>query len=261
MGDWEFPQGGEATLSTVIRKLAALIRAGVGAVVMAATTAAVGVGIVWAGRTNQASPRIDRLVRIWSRVFLAVGGVRLEVVPGAQPDPDRSYVIVSNHLSDFDIPINFLTAPTGIRYLAKKELFRVPILGTVMRAMGIVRTDRQAGRLAHDEINHQIANVVGLGLSLMIYPEGTRARDGRLHPFKKGAFRIAIDNGMDVLPVALTGTYEAWKPGTPYVYGGSARVQIQEPISVRGLGFGDIEALRDQAYAAVAAGLERLQAA
>lgn len=244
----------------MIRNLAALLRAAVGAFVVAATTVLVGIGIIWSARTNPASDRVDRLARLWSKVFLFAGGVHVEVVPGVEPDPSRSYVIVSNHLSDLDIPINLLTAPNSIRYLAKKELFNVPVLGSIMRAMGMVRTDRQAGQMAHDDINVQIAKVVGMGLSLMIYPEGTRARDGRLHPFKKGAFRIAIDNGMDVLPMSISGTYEAWKPRSMLVYGGPVRVQFQQAIPVAGLDRDDIEGLRDEAFESVAAGLRGLEA-
>src|SRR4030065_544341 len=99
-----------------------------------------------------------------------------------------------------DAPYHLGTMPVGVRFLAKKELYKIPLFGSTLRAVGMVETDRQAGAAAHEDINRQVARVITMGRSLLIYPEGTRSRDAELHDFKKGPFRIAIENGMPVLP-------------------------------------------------------------
>jgi 1-acyl-sn-glycerol-3-phosphate acyltransferase len=210
---------------------------------------------------NPTSPHVDRCVRLWSRVFLLGTFTRLRYDGRENIDPNRSYVFVANHLSNLDIPVNFLvTAPIGIRYLAKKELFRVPVLGSIMRSIGIVRTDRQAGAEGHHAINRQIDRLRELGLSLMIYPEGTRARDRTVHPFKRGAFRIAVDNQLDIIPVTITGTWDIWRPDRMLIYGGVARARVHEPIPVAGKTRDDIADLQERAYTTIAKGIEELEA-
>jgi 1-acyl-sn-glycerol-3-phosphate acyltransferase len=128
-----------------------------------------------------------------------------------------------------------------------------------MRAIGIVETDRQAGPAAHRAINEQVARVMEHGWSLIIYPEGTRSRDGELKPFKKGAFRIAVDNGLPVVPITLAGTREAWVPGQKFVRGGPVRMVVGEPIPTEGLGAEAIGAVRDSAHAAIAETYDRIR--
>ena len=182
----------------------------------------------------------------------ATGGDRL--------DQSKQYVFVANHLSNFDIPLLFATLPHRIRFLAKKEVYKIPIVATAMRKVGIVRIDRGAGSSVHTEINRGIADARGHGYSLIIFPEGTRSRDGALHRFKKGAFRIAIANQMDIVPVTLNGTWEVWAPGAKIFYPGPASVVIHDPIPVADLDLADIGTLRDQAHAVIDRELKALAA-
>ncbi len=244
----------------MLRKTLALVRAGIGALIVAVTTLVIGSAIMLVAKLNPRSRRIETLARAWARVFLFVGGARLTVAGRERIDQGRSYVLVSNHLSEFDIAVNFLTAPVGIRFLAKKELYRIPVFGSILKSMGMVETDRQAGVAAHEDINRQIEYTVSLGHSLMIYPEGTRSRVGELAPFKKGAFRIAIDNQMDVVPISIHGTYEAWAADSPFVYGGPVSALVHEPIPVAGLTHDDIDTVKEAAYEAIHAGLNELKA-
>ncbi len=230
----------------------AAVRTAFGMTVVVLTTLVLGT-VVWiASARNPRSPLIDRLLLVWARIFLTVVGVTLSVEGAERIDPSRTYVFVSNHLSNIDIPVHFLAARVPIRYLAKKELFRVPFLGGVMRAIGIIEVDRRAGAAAHAAVNEQVAAAVRLGRSLMIYPEGTRSRGGEMASFKKGAFRIAISNRMDVLPMAISGSHEAWPPGKKIIRGGPVRLRILEPISVQGLDVADIDHVRRRAEQAVA---------
>lgn len=199
-------------------------------------------------RTRQVTP----VMRLWAHLFLLTTGTRVTVEGLDRLDPRASYVFTGNHISNIDIPVMVGRLPVSVRFLAKKELFAVPVLGGAMRAIHIVRTDRKAGPMAHREINEQVGRVITAGLSLVIYPEGTRSRDAELMPFKKGAFRIAIDNGMPIVPVTITGSERVWKPGSKLIRGGPVRLVIHEPISTVGLTQNDIGDLRDRVREIVA---------
>ncbi len=163
-------------------------------------------------------------------------------------------MFVGNHSSNLDIPIIMGRLPVSIRFLAKQELFRVPILGGAMKAIDMVETDRRAGPAAHRAINEQVAAAVAKGLSLMIFPEGTRSADGALLPFKKGAFRIAVDNDMTIAPVTIVGAYDGWKPHGKLIYGGPVRLIIHDPIPTERYDRSRLDELRDRARETVLAG-------
>jgi len=134
-----------------------------------------------------------------------------------------------------------------IRFLAKKELFRYPLLSQAMRATGMVEVDRAAHARAIDTINRQADLVRSRNHSLMIYAEGTRSRDGIIKPFKKGAFAIASGSGMPIVPVAISGTREVVSPGTIKVQRHrTVTVQIGDPIAETK--DAPITALRDQTF-------------
>jgi 1-acyl-sn-glycerol-3-phosphate acyltransferase len=192
------------------------------------------------------SPQSDHILRLWGRACLFFTGTRVVVEGLDELDPAASYVFTGNHISNLDVPVMVAALPVSVRFLAKAELFRVPILGGGMRAIHMVETDRNAGPAVHPRINEQVSRVITAGLSLVIYPEGTRSRDAELKPFKKGAFRIAVDNAMPVVPVTITGTERAWKPGSKIVYGGRARLKIHPPIPTADLTGTDLESLRDR---------------
>ena len=210
-------------------------------------------------RVRPRSTWVTPIMRIWARIFLFVTATRVAIEGREHVDPDASYVFTGNHTSNMDIPIVIGMLPVSVRFLAKKELFGVPVLGGAMRGIHMVRTDRSAGAAAHREINRQVDHVVRAGLSLVIYPEGTRSRDAELKPFKKGAFRIAIDNGMPVVPVTTWGAERIWRPGWWLIFGGKVRVVVHEPIPTEGMGPGDIDSLRDRVREIVADTYERIR--
>ena len=197
-------------------------------------------------RVNPTSPNIEKIARAWSRLWLATAGCTLEVVGGELVDHNRSHIVVANHLSVLDIMVCFLAVPVPIRFLAKKELFKVPILAPAMRAIGIVEVDRSARSAIHEQVNRQARDLVASGRSLIIYPEGTRSRDGELRPFKKGAFTMAVAGGVPVLPVTIAGTYRAWPPGQFVVRGGrKVTAVIDAPIETVGMGREDVTRLTE----------------
>lgn len=201
---------------------------------------------------DDTSTVIDRVIRGWSRVWLISSGTRLEVEGAENIEPGRSYVVVANHLSTFDIMACLLAVPLPIRFLAKKELFRIPVLAQGMRAIGIIEVDREARALVHNEVNRQSKELIAKGRSLIIYAEGTRPRDGKMRPFKKGAFTMAIATQLPILPVSIHGSFQAWPPGTPLVRGGRIRVLIDKPIETDGLSQPDSGELRDQVQEVIA---------
>ncbi len=201
---------------------------------------------------NPASPRIEAVIRWWSRSWLAASGTRLEIEGQENIDPKHSYVVVANHLSTLDIMVCFLAVPLPIRYLAKKELFRIPLLAQAMRAVGIIEVDRAARGAIHASVNRQAKELVEHRRSLIIYPEGTRPRDGVMKPFKKGAFTMAISSGLPILPLTIHGTYEAAAPGKPWFHGGPVSAIIDPPIPTEGMTGADADALRDRVREIVA---------
>ncbi len=243
------------TLGTV----GSAIRTAVGLTIAVLYTIAVSSYLIVFTRFRPTSPHVDTVARSWGRVFCAACGVRATFEGIEHVDAAQSYVFVSNHISNLDAPFHLAFVPVGIRFLAKKELYKIPIFGRAMRSIGMVETDRQARAAAHRKINEQVARVVEMGRSLIVYPEGTRSRDGELHEFKKGAFRIAIDNGMPVLPVAIAGLYEIWPPESKIIRRGRAKMVFHEPIPTAGLGSDDIDALRSRVHEIVGATHERIR--
>ncbi len=189
---------------------------------------------------SKTSPLIERTIRAWSRGWFRLSGTSLEI--RGTFDPRRSYVVVSNHASWLDIFANFLATPVPLRFLAKKELFKIPILAPAMRAVGMIEIDRDNAVTMHQWINEQARTVVGRAQSIMVYPEGTRTRDGEIKRFKVGAFVIAIENGLPILPVTIAGSFDAFPPGAT-LHGGRIVVEIGDPIEVTQLEGSDMREL------------------
>jgi 1-acyl-sn-glycerol-3-phosphate acyltransferase len=216
------------------------------------------VGIVWTVVSvaivlvvvlfNRESPVIEGVIHAWSRAWLWASGSTLDVSGGENIDPAQSYVVVANHLSTLDIMACLLAVPLPIRFLAKKELFRIPVLAQGMRAVGIIEVDREARGSIHATVNKQAKELIAAKRSLIIYAEGTRPRDGVLRPFKKGAFTMAIAAQLPVLPLTIHGSYEAFPPGQMLVRGGTIEVVIDPAIETIGMTNANSGELRDRVY-------------
>jgi 1-acyl-sn-glycerol-3-phosphate acyltransferase len=166
--------------------------------------------------------------------------------------PGQCYIFMSNHASNLDPPLLVTSIPGRCSVLVKKELFRTPILGTGMRLADLVPVDR-ADREAAIESVKAATRVMAKGLHMVIYPEGTRSADGRLLPFKKGPFHLAMDSGVPVIPVTLLGTYESWPKTRFAMHPGTATVIFHPPIDPKG--FSDREALMQAVRNAIASAL------
>jgi 1-acyl-sn-glycerol-3-phosphate acyltransferase len=168
--------------------------------------------------------------------------------PGRGP-----YVVVANHQSLLDILL-LSRLPREMKWVAKESLFKVPWLGWVFRLSGDIpvrRGDAESGGAALTKARQYLDR----GMHVMIFPEGTRSAKGSLLPFKSGAFRLAIEAGVPVLPVAVSGTAQGMPKGNPWVRPCRAYARILEPIPTAGLGTGDVARLRDEVRARIAAAL------
>jgi 1-acyl-sn-glycerol-3-phosphate acyltransferase len=163
-------------------------------------------------------------VRIVARVL----GIRVRV-EGSENIPAGVCIFISNHVSNIDPIALFPVIPRRLSVLAKKELFRIPILGIGMRQAKFVPVDRSDKEASIASVNKAI-EYLGEGLSFAVFPEGTRSRDGRLQPFKKGAFRMAIEAGVPIVPVSLIGTLPLMTKGRLTVQSGKVRVKFAAPV-------------------------------
>jgi 1-acyl-sn-glycerol-3-phosphate acyltransferase len=177
----------------------------------------------------------DRAATVWARIFLVMAGLRFEVEGREHLRPERPQVVVANHLSNLDPMLCWVALqPIHYRFMAKKEVFKIPFFRTVIQAMHMVKVDREAGAGGYEYINQQIRQVFDLGFSLLIYGEGTRSRTHDVKEFKKGPFIIANAVDAPILPVTITGTDQAWPPGDWRMYGGKARVVIHPMVEQSG---------------------------
>lgn len=163
------------------------------------------------------------------RLLLALSDVRVEV-DGADNLPDGPVVMASNHQSAFDILALHAYIPTQFRWLAKKSLFKIPVVGWVMTIAGYIPIDRARASLAYKSIAKAAEKIKGERVSVVIFPEGTRGTTGELLPFKRGSFLLAIKSGVPIVPVSIQGTLNILKKGSLLIRPANVRVVIGAPI-------------------------------
>lgn len=172
--------------------------------------------------------------RCWAPGLLRGAGARLEVEGVERVDWSRPHVFVANHRSIIDVCALFRALPVPLRFLLKQELARVPFLGWYARAMGMIFIERAAGRAATEQLR-RAAELVRDGASLCAFPEGTRGHDEGVARFKSGVFRVAIEAGSAVVPVAILGTGAVLPAGGFRARPGRIRVRIGDPLPTTGM--------------------------
>jgi 1-acyl-sn-glycerol-3-phosphate acyltransferase len=187
----------------------------------------------------------------WATQVLWLGGVRLAVKAAEGPPLAGPYVVASNHASQLDIPVLFVGLRMPIRFLAKRSLFRIPLFGWSLRLARFIPVDRGRSRKARRSIDRAAARI-RKGPSLAVFPEGTRSPDGRVQPFKSGAFVLAIKAGVPILPVAVRGTFDIVPKTRLAVRPGPAQLIVGTPIPTAGLDLGAKDSLRRRVHEAVA---------
>ncbi len=170
-------------------------------------------------------------------------------IDGAWPRQRGAYVVVANHQSFLDIFV-LSNIPHEMKWVAKKSLFQIPWVGWCFYMSGDIPVERgEAGSAL--AVLARARRYLDRGMSVMMFPEGTRGRDGRMLPFKSGAFKLAIEAGVPVLPIAIAGTAQGMPKGSPWVRPTRIHVQILDPVPVTGLGERDVVRLRDDVRARI----------
>ncbi len=172
---------------------------------------------------------IHKVARIWAKCILVASGVKVTVKGLPNIDPAGSYIYMSNHLSNFDIPILMSYLPVQFRWLAKAELFRIPLFGYAMKRAGYISIDRSDRKSAIQSLN-KAAKIIRNGVSVVIFPEGTRSQDNNIQPFKKGGFFLAIDSGVHIVPIIIHGTWSIMPKKQFLVKPGNVVLEITSPI-------------------------------
>lgn len=170
------------------------------------------------------------------RVCQEIAGIKLEVSGLEKINRKTSYVFMSNHLSLIDGPLLFMLIPHQVRVLLKKEAFRIPVIGLGMRQAAFIPVDRKRlkrGKLSIDRASRLMKEK---HFSFLIFPEGTRSRDGYLQTFKRGGFFLAVNGQVPIVPVSLKGTFEIMPRGSFFMKKGKVRVIFHEPVQVLGYG-------------------------
>lgn len=190
------------------------------------------------------------LARIWSRVMLWAAGASVSVTIEGALERGRPYVFVANHQSTVDIWGLFVALPVNIRFIAKKQLARIPLFGWAMAAGRFIFIDRKNPVAARRSID-LAAERIRAGISVAIFPEGTRSRDGYLGPFKKGGFHLALAAAVPVVPVSIRGAGDVMRPGSVLVRPGQVQITVGKPIETSGLTDADRNALIERVRAEI----------
>jgi 1-acyl-sn-glycerol-3-phosphate acyltransferase len=172
---------------------------------------------------------MHKIAQFWAKSILVVSRIKVSVKGMSNIDLAGPYIYMSNHQSNFDIPVLLGHLAVQFRWLAKVELFKIPIFGRAMRKAGYISIDRYNRESAFQSLK-VAAKKIKKGKSVLIFPEGTRSRDGKIRPFKKGGFVLAIDSGVPIVPVVIKGTYAIMTKGKFRVNPGHVSMIIHKPI-------------------------------
>lgn len=184
--------------------------------------------------------------QVYTRVFFTLTLIRIRVIGVENLDPKQTYIIVSNHLSALDFMVNARAFPGIYKYLAKRELVKVPLFGYIVRKMCVL-VDRKDARSRAQSILY-LKKTLAEGYSVFLYPEGTRNRSGKpLLPFHKGAFKIAIESGVPIAIQTITKIKDVYRPDEALgLSPGTIEVRWSKPVPVAGLSEADVDVLADR---------------
>lgn len=173
-------------------------------------------------------PLLDGISRTWARLILRACGIRVEL-SDVHKLPSGSAILVGNHQGMLDILALMSSLPHPPVFAAKAELFRIPLFGHAMRAVGHIPIYRGQREKAVASINQGAKSLQEKGQQLAFFPEGTRSRDGKIHAFKKGAFVFALESKLPLVPFAINGSFQCCPPGKNRVYTGVIQLRILAP--------------------------------
>lgn len=188
-----------------------------------------------------------------AKTALFMAGVRISVTGRENIPAGTAVVYMPNHQSNCDPPAVAAILPP-VLIMAKKEFFRVPLLGTGMRMRGFIPVDRSNRERAFAAVE-QAVGALKRGHSFLVFPEGTRSRTGRLQPFKRGVFVMAIEAGVPILPISVSGAHRIMRPGDFRIHPGPVRITLHDPVPTAGCRLEDRAKIAEQVRLAVGVGL------
>lgn len=205
------------------------VRYPVQCVLTALTTVFWGTAALLISLVDRRGPRVHACARSWGASILRICRVRVEAEGLQELDPGSSYVLMSNHHSLFDIPTVLSTLPFPFRMLAKASLFRVPFMGWYMARVGYIPVERENPRQARESLE-EAGHRVAAGLSVLIFPEGTRSPEGEVRRFKRGGFHLARAAGVPVVPLAIVNSGRLLPRGSWHADPGVIRLRVGDPL-------------------------------
>ncbi len=171
----------------------------------------------------------DYIVKRWARLLLFISFIKIKQVGTENINKGKGYIFISNHSSMFDILIALAGIPTNIRFVAKKELFKIPIFGWAMKMAGYISIDRERSLKAMRSIE-EAAEKIRNGVSVILFAEGTRSKDGSVQPFKRGPFLLASKTKVPVIPVTINGAAKILPKKSLNLKGGLLEIVFGEPV-------------------------------
>jgi 1-acyl-sn-glycerol-3-phosphate acyltransferase len=195
--------------------------------------------------------RMHAVARVWSRILLAVSGVRVIAEGVEKLDPGKGYVLAVNHSSYMDIPVLMTNIPLQFRFFAKRGLFQIPFLGTHLHRAGHIPVVRGDARASLKSMSEGARMIRERNLSMLLFPEGGRTVD-HLAEFKEGPAYIAIKAGVPIVPIGLEGMRKILRMHTSIVYPGTVHLRVGDPIDTSHLTLKDRETLTREIHSRVA---------
>ena len=210
--------------------------------------------LIYAAISGNTDP-VYRIGKLGASMAVWLAGARLEIHALDQIPSHRPVVFMANHQSNCDPPALLAVLPP-VLVLAKKEFFRVPIVGRGMEVCGFIPVDRRNREQALEAVEKGV-QALKAGKSFLVYPEGTRSPDGRLQRFKKGVFVMAIKAGAPIVPISVSGSNKIMPKGKFVIRPGRVRITFHEPVATEGSAIEDRQLIIDRVRQAILAGLEK----
>ncbi len=185
--------------------------------------------VILASFISKSDKTPHNIARVWAKCLLVASGIKVTVKGLSNINPAESYIFMPNHVSNFDIPVLLAHLLVQFRWLAKAELFKIPVFGHAMQRAGYISIDRSDRTSAIRSLK-KAGTMIRNGVSLLIFPEGTRSYDNNIQPFKKGGFVLAVDSGVPIVPVIIHGTWPIMPKKKILVKPGNVVLEVAKPI-------------------------------
>lgn len=192
-------------------------------------------------------------------ILVKIAGIRIKVSGKEWVEKEKKYVFMCNHLSFMDGPLIFLVIPHLVRVIMKKPIARIPVIGQAMRFAGFIPVDRKGIKSGKKSIEQATEMMITRNFSFLIFPEGTRSLDGKMGPFRRGGFFLALNSGTSILPISMTGSFDLMPKGSFWIRPGIVRVKFHPAIPLRDTTLEKMDDLMNQTRAVIQAGVDELE--